>query len=210
MTFPIQSSAVYLITRGKVTDLNFEQEKLQVLDIVRTAVEEKVALVQIREKQLSGRKLFELATGVTELTHGTSTRVLVNDRADIALAAKADGVHLATNSLPCAVIRVHFPKGFIIGVSTHTFDETVQASKTGADFAVLAPVFDTLGKGEPTGLTLLTEVCEEVRPFPVMALGGVDETNCDSIFAAGASGIAAIRSLNDPVSLRSIVAKLRK
>lgn len=210
MSLLIKSSVIYLITQGKATDLNFEQEKLQILDIVRIAVEEKVTLVQIREKQLSARKLFELSSSAVKLTHGTATRLLVNDRADIALAAKTDGVHLAANSLAVSVIRANFPKEFIIGVSTHTIEETVQASKIGADFAVFAPVFDTPGKGESTGLTLVTDVCEKVRPLPVIGLGGIDESNCDSVIDAGASGVAAIRSLNDPRSLRSIAAQLRK
>jgi thiamine-phosphate pyrophosphorylase len=201
---------IYLITTGLAEDADLEDGRRRILDIIRIAVEEKISLIQIREKRLSARRLFELTAEAAAITRGSATRLLLNDRADIALAAKADGVHLKANSLPVAVTRNNFPKGFIVGVSTHTFEATANASRNGADFAVFAPVFDTPGKGEPHGLLALTEICKKLRPFPVIALGGIDETNYQSVLAAGATGIAAIRLLNDPASLLSIARKLRK
>ena len=210
MSRRFEKPIIYLITEGRATDHNFEDAKRQILDIVRIGVEEKISFIQIREKQLSARRLFELTVAVVEITHGTDTGLLVNDRADIALAAGADGVHLAANSLPASAIRKNFPKEFIISVSTHTLEAAMNAAKEGADFAVFAPVFETPGKGEPQGLGTLSEVCEKLRPFPVIGLGGIYESNCESVIAVGASGIADIRSLNDPGSLRSIAHKLRK
>ena len=210
MSFRVDPPAVYLITEGRATDLNFEDSRRQILDIVRIALEENISLIQIREKQLSARRLFELAAAASEITRGTATHLLVNDRADIAFAARADGVHLTASSLPVTVIRNGFPKEFVIGVSTHTFDATSKAAKDGADFAVFGPIFDSPGKGDPVGIEALSEVCERSRPFPVIGLGGIDGTNFESVLATGASGIAAIRSLNDPDSLRSIAGKLRK
>ena len=209
MSLGFDTPIIYLITKGEATDSNFEDERREILDIVRVAVEEKVSLIQIREKRLSARLLFELTVSVVELTGGSATRVLVNDRADIALAAKADGVHLAANSLPVAAIRRSFPENFLVGVSTHTLEEVVEASEQGADLAIFGPVFETPGKGEPQGLAVLSGVCEKLRPFPVIGLGGIDETNYASVLNAGASGIAAIRSLNDPESMRSIARELR-
>jgi thiamine-phosphate pyrophosphorylase len=180
-----------------------------IIDIIRRAVSEGVTLVQLREKQLTARQLFELAVDAAAVTRGTATRLLVNDRFDIAIAAGADGVHLPSDSLPVAVVRDKIGPDMIIGVSTHSSLGAVAAAKQGADFAVFGPVFDTPGKGQATGIDVLAEVCREVGSFPVVGLGGIDQTNFRSVIDAGAAGFAAIRSLNDPDSLRTIIKLLR-
>ena len=210
MSFHLDEPAIYIITSGEATPANFDQTSRQIIDIVRVAVDEKVSLVQLREKRLPVRLVFELAVKLAEITRGTSTLLLVNDRADIAVAAKADGVHLTAVSLPASVIRGSFPDDLIIGVSTHTLEAAIAAAETGADFAVFAPVFATPGKGEPQGLEKLAEICRELRPFPVLGLGGIDETNYHVVIEAGASGFAAIRFLNDPRKLRAAARDLRK
>ena len=210
MSLDLANPAIYLITKGESTPVNFEQKSREILDIIRVAVDEKVALIQIREKQLTARHLFELTAAAAKITHGTQTHLLVNDRADIAVAANADGVHLATNSLPVDIIRRNFPKDFIIGASTHSLEDAKKAIEQGANFIVFGPVFDTPGKGKPQGIEALSEICDKLRPFPVIALGGIDETNYADVLAAGASGFAAIRSLNDPERLRSICHGLSK
>ncbi|MFM9903614.1 MAG: thiamine phosphate synthase [Pyrinomonadaceae bacterium] len=200
---------LYLITRGEATPANFTESSREILDIVRVAVKEKVGLIQIREKQLTARRVFELTIQAVGVTRETSTRLLVNDRADIALAAGADGVHLTANSLGVDVIRDNFPKEFVIGASVHSLRTAEMAAQQGADFIVFAPVFKTPGKAAPHGLEALNDVCDALRPFPVLALGGVDETNCESVLASGASGFAAIRSLNDPGKLHEICQGMR-
>ena len=202
MSFQTDEPVIYLITKGEATPANFHQSSRQILDIIAVAVEESVLLIQIREKLLSARLLFELVKKAAAMTRGSSTRLLVNDRADIAVAAKADGVHLPANAISAAVVRAAFPPEMIIGVSTHTIVAAKTAADQGADFAVFAPVFETPGKGEPQGLARLKEICSELRPFPVIGLGGVDENNYHSVIGAGASGFAAIRFLNDPQELR--------
>ncbi len=204
MNFQVDKPIIYLVTKGEATDSNFAVSKLEIHEIVRVAVEQKVSLIQIREKRISARLLFALTEAAAEITRGSSTRLLVNDRADIALAAKADGVHLATNSLPASVIRQNFPEDFIIGVSTHSPEEAANAAQDGADFAVLGPVFETLGKGNPLGPDLLREVCDSLRPFPVFGIGGIDSSNYEAVLSAGAAGFAAIRYLNDQENLRKI------
>ncbi len=210
MSFHLDEPAIYLITSGEATPANFDQVSRDILNIVRSAVEERVSLIQVREKRLSARLLFELAVKAAEITRGSSTYLLVNDRADIAVAAKADGVHLTAASLSTKVIRGSFPPDLIISVSTHTAEAARSAANQGADFAVFAPVFETPGKGEPQGLEKLSTVCSDVRPFPVLGLGGIDETNYASVIEAGASGFAAIRFLNDPVKMSAVCRDLRK
>ena len=205
-----QPPLVCLITQGRATPDNFSEKKREIMAAVAAAVDAGVSMVQVREKSLTARLLSELVDVGVAAARGSSTKVLVNDRADIALGCGADGVHLPANSLPVAAIRASFPREFVIGVSTHTIDEVEAAKRDGADFVVFGPVFATPGKGEPEGLETLARVCDAVRPFPVRALGGIDKSNCESAIAAGASGVAAIRALNDPRLLRAICARLAK
>jgi len=122
--------------------------------------------------------------------------VLVNDRLDIARAAGVDGVHLTASSLPTHLVREICGKDFLIGVSTHSFEEARSASKAGADFIVFGPVFAT-GSKQPQGLEKLREVTEALSGFPVLAIGGVNVENANDCFRAGASGVAAIRLFNE-------------
>lgn len=130
--------------------------------------------------------------------------MLVNDRADTALAANADGVHLTEKSISAETIRRDFPANFIIGVSTHSIETAEKAKKQGADFVTFSPIFASPGKAEPKGLEKLKEVCEKLKPFPVIALGGIDETNYKSVLEKGASGFAAIRFLNNVENLQML------
>jgi thiamine-phosphate pyrophosphorylase len=199
---------IYLITDGKTTDENYTVRKPEILKLIETAVQAEISLIQIREKHLSTRLIFQLAEEASRLTRKTGTKLLVNDRADIALSAKADGVHLTADSLSAATIRRFFPKNFIIGVSAHTVEEAETAKAQGANFITFSPVFSSPGKGEPQGIEKLREVCEHLKPFPVIALGGVDPTNYQEVLEAGASGFAAIRFLSDEKNLRRLSADL--
>jgi len=167
-----------------------------ILRLVRAAVDAEVPLFQIREKSLPARALFELVSRAAELTRGSKTRLLVNDRSDIARAAGADGVHLTAQSLPVEVVRSIYGADFLIGVSTHSLDEARAARAGGADFVVFGPVFETPGKS-PVGVDALRAVCAAVR-IPVLAIGGVTHDNVSRAIDAGASGIAAIRMFQIP------------
>src|ERR1044072_472384 len=125
-----------------------------ILRLVRAAVDAEVPLFQIREKSLPARTLFELVARAAELTRDTRTRLLVNDRSDIARAAGADGVQLTTQSLPVEVVRKTCGAEFLIGVSTHSLAEAQAACASGADFVVFGPGFWTesqRGCGGPRG-----------------------------------------------------------
>src|SRR5215213_7739798 len=193
---------VYPITNGQTTpdDPQFSD----ILRLVRAAVDAEVPLFQIREKSLHARVLFDLVARAAEITHGSRTRLLINDRSDIARAAGADGVHLTTQSLPAEVVRNIFGAEFVIGVSTHSLDEAHAARASGADFVVFGPVFETESKrayGEPQGLNKLAEVARELGEFPVVAIGGITLDNVAECLQRGARGIAAIGMLNDTENL---------
>ena len=199
---------IYLITKGELTQENFTEKKSEILKIIKSAAESNISLVQIREKKIPARLVFELTSEAVNITQNSKTKILVNDRADIAFAAKGDGVHLTSNSIPTAIVRQNFPKDFIIGVSTHSLETTLKAKNEGADFATFSPIFATVSKakyGEPQGLKKLKKVCEKLEPFPIIALGGIDETNYELVLENGASGFAAIRFLNSEEHLRKFV-----
>ncbi|MGC2235421.1 MAG: thiamine phosphate synthase [Pyrinomonadaceae bacterium] len=195
---------IYLITGGDATERNFYKKRPQILNLVKTAVETRISLIQIREKNLSAGNVFNLAREAVEIAKNSATKILVNDRADIALAAKADGVHLTANSLSAEIIRRKFPKDFIIGASAHTIEKAEQAKAQGANFATFSPIFASPNKGEPKGLDALREACERLNPFPIIALGGIDETNYEAVLKNGASGFAAIRFLNNIENLKKV------
>jgi thiamine-phosphate pyrophosphorylase len=200
----------YLITGGETTDATraSSEEFRRLLALIRSAVAARVTLVQLREKNLSGRVLYELASAAAGLARGSATRVLVNDRADIARAAACDGVHLAADSLRACVVRRAFGEDFLIGVSTHALEEAREARAGGADFAVFGPVFDTPSKrayGQPVGLEALGEAARELKAFPVVALGGVSLENAAEVLGAGAAGVAGIRLFADGQNLARAV-----
>lgn len=210
-----QKPIIYLITSGATTahTTPASEEFTSVLELVETAVASRIDLLQIREKKISARVLYELAIKAAEFTRGSATKLLINDRADIAAAAGADGVHLTTSSLSTDVVRRAFGERMLIGVSTHSLEEASTARRHGADFVVFGPVFDTASKreyGAPLGLEKLRTVSREMAPFPVIAVGGVAINNVADCVRAGAQGIAAIRMLNDPQKLVHVANEVRE
>ena len=205
---------MYPVTSGTTTSQTTSDDPQfsSILRLVRAAVDTEVPLLQIREKALHARVLFDLVARAAAITRGSKTRLLVNDRSDIARAAGADGVHLTTHSLPVEVVRKTCGAEFLIGVSTHSLDEARAAQGAGADFVVFGPVFETESKrayGEPQGLDKLREVARALGEFPVVAIGGITIENVDECFEAGARGVAAIRMLNDAENMSSIVRVIR-
>jgi thiamine-phosphate pyrophosphorylase len=204
----------YLITSGATdeTTTPASAEFAQLVALVRAAARARVTLVQLREKLLRPRVLSELTEACAASTRDTETRLLINDRADIARAAGADGVQLTAQSLPAAVVRRAFGPDFLIGVSTHSLGEARAARDGGADFVVFGPLFDTPAKrpyGPPAGLDALRAVAAAVAPLPVVAIGGITRANMHDALAVGAHGVAAIRLFADPHTLAETVQALQ-
>jgi len=179
--------------------------------------------IQIREKDLSGRDCASLTrealqrAAKSEAGRAARTRIIVNDRLDVALTENADGVHLGEKSLPVAeakrlVVDRGARNNFVIGVSCHSLEAARSAARDGADYLFFGPVFATPSKaafGAPQGLERLATVCRAVS-IPVLAIGGITLEKASACLAAGASGIAAIRLFQDAQDISSLAQSLRK
>jgi thiamine-phosphate pyrophosphorylase len=173
------------------------------LETIRSAAAAGVDWIQIREKDLEARPLAALVRLAMDGIRGTSSKILVNDRLDVAIATGAAGVHLGEMSLPVETVaewrRSAGRTEFQIGVSCHSIEAAHAAERGGADYIFFGPVFSTPSKaafGPPQGIERLREVCAAVQ-IPVLAIGGVNLENAASCMEAGAAGIAAIRLFQD-------------
>jgi len=179
-----------------VTDRHQVPER-GLLELLEAALAAGVPAVQLREKDLTGRELYRLAIEVRELTRRYGARLLVNDRIDVALAAEADGAHLPAHSLPVAEARRLLGPDRLLGVSTHSVVEVVEAQAEGADFVLLGPIYDTPSKrpfGPPLGPGVLWAARAEIA-IPIFAIGGVTAANAPEVLAAGADGVAVISAI---------------
>lgn len=169
--------------------------------------------VQIREKDLPARSLLALTEAAVERARRQGrTCVMVNDRLDVALAAKAHGVHLGARSMPADLVRRLGPREFVVGVSCHSLEEALAAQAAGADYILLGPIFATPSKlpyGPPLGLVKLREVTLHIS-IPVFALGGITLDRVALCRQNGAAGIAGIRIFQDCDSVEELVRELRE
>lgn len=169
----------------------------ELLEKVEEGLRGGIRLVQLREKDLSARELMALAHKMRELTGKYEAKLIINDRADIALITGADGVHLGNSSFDAKDARELLGAERLIGVSTHNMREALKAEADGADFITFGPVYYTPSKasfGDPVGVGALKEVCAKIK-LPVFALGGVSKENIEEVLGAGAYGAAFISTV---------------
>ena len=169
-----------------------EEARRCLLQQVRYAVDARIDCIIVRERDLEARDLADLTFAIVKLTRGTNTRVVVNDRVDVALASGADGVHLRSDSIPSAVVRRMTPDGFLVGRSVHSAEEA--AAVTSVDYLIAGTVWSSASKQEGhqlLGLDGFSAVVSAVR-VPVLAIGGVAIGRVGDVAAAGGAGIAAI------------------
>lgn len=185
------------------------------MEVGRAIVEAAAAdidLVQIRERDLDDRALFALTQDAVAAVAATRTRIVVNDRTDIAVSAGAHGVHLRGDSPPAPRVRAITPPGFLIGRSVHSLDEAIAVDRERAvDYLIFGTIFPSPSKeaGHPiAGLDALARVCAAVRT-PVLAIGGIDVSRAADVARAGARGIAGITLFAEP-GLSAVVARLRR
>jgi thiamine-phosphate pyrophosphorylase len=198
------------VIRCAITDASrfgpcFEAQLAGLLEDAARWAELGVDFVQLREKTLAAGELSRLAKAMMGVLreHGGTTKLLINGRADVALASGADGVHLTSSpdELTPAQVRQLFAgigkSAPLVSASCHTLADAVRARDAGVNFILFGPVFgktvDRVVVAEATGLDALREACEAMNGVSVLALGGVDEENAPMCLAAGAAGVAGIR-----------------
>lgn len=175
----------------------------------RAAASEGIDLLQVRERDLEGGALAALVRDILAVTRGSRTRIVVNDRVDVALATGAAGVHLRADSVPVASARRIAPSGFLVGRSIHSIDEAIAASE--ADYLIAGTVLPSGSKPDVKaylGEHGLRAIVESIRT-PVLAIGGVSLDTVDTIARAGAAGVAAIGAFVPPEAIPAIVRALR-
>jgi thiamine-phosphate pyrophosphorylase len=156
-----------------------------------------VRLMQFRDKRASSRQLYETCVELKELLRDSGCRLIVNDRADVARATEADGVHLGQDDLPIEMARRVLAPDKWIGCSTHSLGQVVEADRSTADYIAFGPVFPTVGKENPdpvVGLEGLQEARRVTRK-PLVAIGGITLQNAREVLATGADSVAVIGDL---------------
>lgn len=204
---------LYAITDRRLYAAGENARCRRLLELTDDWVGNGVAFIQLREKDLPGREQVELARAMLRIVRGTRTRLLLNSRPDVALAARADGVHLpgGAEALTAEEVRAIFahtgePSPYV-SVSCHTLEEVVRVREQRADVILFAPVFEKVLTGHDggtlpgAGLDRLRQACRAAAPTPVFALGGVTAGNAAQCLDAGAAGLAAIRLMREPATV---------
>ncbi|HYY94739.1 MAG TPA: thiamine phosphate synthase [Pyrinomonadaceae bacterium] len=175
-------------------------------------------VVQLREKHLSPREFFHEAEAALKVARACGAKLIVNDRADIALAVGADGVHLGQDDVPPEAARALLGDGAIIGFSTHGPEQAAAAARLPVDYVAIGPIFATSSKENPdpsVGLEGVARAREAVGRLPLVAIGGITLENAPSVTGAGADAVAVIGALivADPAEItrrtRDFLARLR-
>lgn len=163
---------------------------------VEQAIQGGVTLVQLREKELSSLEFYNTAINVKKVTDKYNIPLIINDRLDIALAVDAAGVHVGQSDIPAAIARKLIGPGKILGVSTATVEESIEAEKNGADYVGVGAVFPTSTKLDARAVTveILKSIKENIK-IPVVAIGGISENNVQSLSAADIDGVAVVSAI---------------
>ena len=177
------------------------------LSDVEQALKAKTSVVQYRNKSSDTREFYEEAKALRQICKNAA--FLINDRVDIALACNADGVHLGHSDLPYQTARELLGANKIIGLTVHSLEDALAAQKMGADYIGVAPIFATATKsdaGTPVGIEGLKEICQKVE-LPVVAIGGIDLSNAQSVINAGADSVCAISAV---LTKQDVFAEVKK
>ncbi len=165
--------------------------------IVEEAVKGGVTMVQLREKDCATGEFIQLATRLKELLTGYDIPLIINDRADVALASDADGLHIGQSDMPYAVARKLLGKDKIIGLSVESIEQVMEANDMDVDYIGISPVFSTPTKTDtfqPFGLDGVVHVME-ISKHPAVAIGGINQSNIADVFKAGANGVAVVSAI---------------
>jgi thiamine-phosphate pyrophosphorylase len=187
---PFALPKIYPITDVSVSNLSHVEQ-------FERLVEGGASMIQLREKNASPREFYESAREISALAEKKNVKIIINDRADIAFVLKT-GVHLGQDDLPPQAARKLLGKNAIIGFSTHSVEQAIEAVKFPVDYIAIGPVFATKTKQNPertVGLEGVERVRKAVGNFPLVAIGGITFENAGDVFGAGADSVAVIGDL---------------
>lgn len=188
---------IYPITDTRLTNLSHGEQ-------VKILIESGARFIQLREKYVSPKKFFADARTAMELARQHSAKIIINDRVDIALALRADGVHLGQDDLPPVEARKILGEKAIIGYSTHNLEQALKAVQMPIDYLAIGPVFATQTKENPDEIVSLEEVKkirEAVGNFPLVAIGGINKENFHRVFETGIRSLSIIKGILFPPEL---------
>ena len=180
------------------------------LEVLKAVIAGGAGIIQLREKECSGKKLYDLAVKFREITTKAGVLLIINDHLDIALAVAADGVHLGQEDLPLQAARQIAPD-LLIGASTHSLAEAIQAQKEGADYINIGPIFPT-GTKEGIERLLGPETIAAISPaidVPFTVMGGISESNIDRVLANGARRVAMVTAITQAPDITAQVRALK-
>ena len=182
---------IYPITDTRISGLSH-------LEQVKRLVAGGAKFIQLREKNASPRDFCEHALEVVEFARAQGVRIIINDRVDIAVALKADGVHVGQDDLPPELVRQILGPEAIIGFSTHTIGQVIAAVELPIDYIAYGPIFQTTTKENPEPI-IGTEAIKQIRPLvgnlPIVAIGGISGIHLRSVIEAGADSTAMIGAI---------------
>lgn len=181
------------------------------LDVLDACLAAGVRLVQMREKDRSDLALYELGLAFRKRTRDAGALMIVDDRLDLALAVNADGVHLGQSDLPVGVARGLAPE-LVLGASSHSLEEALEAQNAGASYVNIGPVFDTQTKSVPTG-TVGLGMIDAIRPhlrIPFTCMGGIKVDNIQQVTARGARRCAVVTAVTAAPDPRAAAEALRR
>ncbi len=182
--------SLYLCTdRSIMSDTSIEE-------CVEKSLRGGVSVVQIREKDCSGKEFLQLAKSVKEITKRYNVPLIINDRVDVAIAVGADGVHVGQDDLPCAIVRSMVGEDMIIGVSASSLTEALKAQQDGADYIGVGAMFatDTKTDAKVVSMEELDRIRREVS-IPIVVIGGINKTTLPDFIGKGIDGIAVVSAI---------------
>lgn len=187
----MQLPKIYPITDTRITKLSHAEQ-------VKKLIKGGAKFIQLREKYLPPKDFYEYALETVKIARAENVKIIINDRVDIALALKADGVHLGQDDLSPAEARKILGENAIIGFSTHNLEQLAEAIVLPIDYAAIGPVFATKTKENPdetVGIEIIKKARKLIGDFPLVAIGGINSTNFLDVLSAGADSTAIISDL---------------
>jgi thiamine-phosphate pyrophosphorylase len=195
-----------------VTDRRLSRGR-STFEIVKAAVDGGTTVVQLREKDCSTREFIEQALAIKDFLKDRGVPLIINDRLDVALAVKADGVHLGQIDMPLAMAKGILGDSMIIGISAESLADAMAAEKDGADYLGVSPIYATPTKTDtapPLGLAGLREIRKAVR-LPLVGIGGLNLKNSADVIRSGADGVAVVSAIvaaDDPGAVASALKQI--